>query len=737
MTDPFDRLAPFIREYIYSHGWTELRAVQVEACRVIFETNAHLLLATGTASGKTEAAFLPVLTLLQENPAQSVGVLYIGPLKALINDQFVRLGELLREAGIPVWHWHGDVSQTEKNKLMKDPRGVLQITPESVESLLLNRTSQLGQLFLDLRFIIIDEVHVFMNSDRGRQILCQLQRISRYLSSTPRRIGLSATLGDYSLAEEWLRSGTEGRVITPNVSAGRQKIRLGVQHFRESLQTDERHACENEIVSIPTEDYYRFIYDLSKSKKCLIFANNRSETEAVAANLRHLAEREGTPDIYHVHHGSISAPLREAAEEAMREPGRPAFTAATVSLELGIDIGQLERVLQLEGPFSVSSFLQRLGRSGRRGQASEMILICSEPAARGNESLPRQIPWSLLRAIAVIQLYLEERWIEPILPPRFPFSLLYQQTMSVLAASGELSPAALAQRVLFLPPFRHVSQEDFRDLLLHIIGLDHVQRTDQGGLILGLTGERVVRDFHFYAVFTERAEYIVSHESRAIGTIIWVPPPGERFGLAGRTWEVVEIDPKRMVVQAKPVKGKVEAHWAGAGGNIHSKVLQRMRRALVEDSHYGYLQNQAAERLQQARDCARAADLGRRIVVPLSGSACCIFPWMGTVVAVTLARCLRILYGKQLDIDNVGGSSPYYLTLNTAHIERVQQVLTDLQTANISPELLLEKEEAPQFEKYDEFVPDILLRKAFAADRLDVREMQEYMKLILERAAAS
>jgi ATP-dependent Lhr-like helicase len=132
MTDkdhPFYQLAPFIREFIYSRGWTELRAVQVEACRVIFGTDAHLLLATGTASGKTEAAFLPILTLMDQDPPDSLGVLYIGPTKALINDQFLRLNDLLKEANFPAWHWHGDVAQSEKNRLAKNPRGVLQITP--------------------------------------------------------------------------------------------------------------------------------------------------------------------------------------------------------------------------------------------------------------------------------------------------------------------------------------------------------------------------------------------------------------------------------------------------------------------------------------------------------------------------------------------------------------------------------------------------------------------------------
>src|SRR5437868_4280077 len=170
MSDIFNRLAPFIQEYIYDHNWTELRPAQIAACKVIFDTDAHLLVAAATAAGKTEAAFLPVVTQLHEKPSATIGALYIGPIKALINDQFERLNDLLKAADIPVWHWHGDVAQSHKNKLLKNPHGILQITPESLESLLVNKNNDLLRLFGDLRFVIIDEIHAFMGSERGCQI---------------------------------------------------------------------------------------------------------------------------------------------------------------------------------------------------------------------------------------------------------------------------------------------------------------------------------------------------------------------------------------------------------------------------------------------------------------------------------------------------------------------------------------------------------------------------------------
>ena len=724
--NPFYKLAPFIQEYIYKQGWTELRAVQVEACRVIFETDDHLLLATGTASGKTEAAFLPVLTLLHQNPAHTIGALYIGPLKALINDQFLRLNDLLKEADIPVWHWHGDVSRSHKTKLLDDPRGVLQITPESLESMLINRRTHLPRLFEDLRFLIIDEVHAFMGSDRGRQVLCQLHRLSRFTRRSPRRIGLSATLGDYSLAEAWLASGTDRPVVTPQVEAGHQRIRLSVEHFwlpPESSKANGLREGDHDEANA----YCRYLFDCTRAReKCLVFANSRGETEAVVAAMRDMARRERLRDIYHVHHGSISAPLREAAETAMRDPDTPAICAATVTLELGIDIGQLERIVQLRSPFSVSSFVQRLGRSGRRGAPAEMWFACSETHPQAKDTLPARIPWDLLQATAIIQLYLEKRWIEPIRPPQYPVSLLYHQTMSALAEMGELSAAALAQRVLTLPVFQQVSQEDFRTLLLHLIEIDHIERMNEGGLIIGLAGEKIVKNFRFYAVFPDNEEFVVIEGSTQIGSIVMPPPPGERFGLAGFTWEVVDIDADRKVVSAKRVGGRVQASWAGGSGDIHTRVLERMRRVLLEDKEYPYIQAGARQRIKEARSLAREAGLVATHIVPLGGDTYTILPWLGSVAYRTLERVLRHRTKDRLGIRGMTGMSPYHLTFHMQAGSPTQlyaELLGAVQSLSTN-EQLLTADEAPQLQKYDEYVPAPLLRMAFASEHLDIDELR-------------
>lgn len=716
--DPFEQLAPFIQEYIYTHGWTELRPVQIEACRVIFTTNAHLLIAAGTASGKTEAAFLPVLSLLYNKPSTTIGILYIGPIKALINDQFARLNDLLKQADIPVWAWHGDVPSNRKKKLLKNPGGVLQITPESLESLLINQQTQLTRLFGDLRFVIIDEIHSFMDSERGCQILCQLARLSRYAATPPRRIGLSATLGDYFLAEKWLQSGTDTEVITPKIAAGQRQVQLAVEHF---------YLAEEQEPTI--NPYYQYLFNQSKSRKCLIFANNRTETEAVISNLRQVAQAKGLPDIYHVHHGSISASLRETAEKAMAS-SHPAVTAATVTLELGIDIGQLERVIQLNAPLSVSSFLQRLGRTGRRGSPADIRFVCTEAEPLGEELLPEQIPWQLLQCIAIIQLYLEERWIEPIEPLKYPFSLLYHQTMSILAAQGELSPAALAQQVLTLPSFKEISQDDFRQLLRYLIDIDHLQLTEQGGLIIGLTGEKIVRSFRFYAVFPDKIEYTVREETREIGSIIIPLPVASRFSLAGRTWEVVEVNAQRKIIFVKQAEGIASIAWHGGSGRIHGKIMSRMRQVLEEDLQYPYLQTQAKKRLDDVRQLAQLSGLTKDNVLSCTDNTYYIFPWMGTVAYRTLERYLNFCLRESLRISSIKGKSPYFLVIKLAtdQYSELRQEIVDFCEKELTEYDLVAKSEAPQLQKYDEFIPSNLLQKAFALDYLDVEELRKILK---------
>lgn len=714
--EAFARLAPFIQEYMYRKQWSELREAQVEACRVLLDTPHHLLIASGTASGKTEAAFFPALTELFERPSSSVGILYIGPLKALINDQFERIKELLREGEVPVWHWHGDVAQAEKTKLMQRPCGVLQITPESLEGLLMNRPNAIPALFHDLRYIMIDEVHAFMGADRGIQVQSQLSRLERMASCTPRRIGLSATLSDYDTAAHWLSGGSPQAVEVVSPQGGR-KLKLSVEHFSFPDPRDEREA---EHLELAKQNYYNFIYDHTNTKKALVFTNSRSDAELTTLELRRIAAKRQERDVFHVHHGSISAMLREETEAALRTGPGPAVAAATVTLELGIDLGELERVVQLGAPYSCSSFVQRLGRSGRRGDAaSEMMFLCAEDEDE-TAQLPARMPWMLLRAIAVIELYIRERWVEPPSLRKKPVGVLYHQTMSTLKSIGEAEPAELARAVLTLPAFRGVEPEEYRKLLQYLLATDHIQQTEEGTLIIGLGGEKIVNNFRFYAVFKDDEEHVVYDGSEEIGSITTVPPPGYCFTLAGKLWKVEEVDNKHKAVYVKSSRGKVDTLWVGGGGDIHTRVLQKMRQVLEEHTLYPYLAPGAVNRLERARRLARESGLLTSAVIPAGGDSLFILPWAGSKQFRTLERLLKNNLHSSMGLRQVVPMEPYYMVVSgRAEAEELLAAIHTELAEMEDTESILAAGEAPYLGKYDEFVPPELVRRAFATDGLD------------------
>ncbi|MHA2245552.1 MAG: DEAD/DEAH box helicase [Candidatus Hodarchaeales archaeon] len=744
-SDQFYRLAPWIQEWIYRQQWEVFRPIQEEACKVIFDTPHHLLLATGTASGKTEAALFPILTLLDEKPSASIGVLYIGPLKALINDQFQRVEDLLQEADIHVWRWHGDVPQSHKAKLVRNPSGILQITPESLESLLINRTADLRKLFGDLRFIIIDEVHAFMPqlSDRGRQVICQLERLQEYTNQIPRRVGLSATLGDYSYTEQWLASGTNLPVVTPITDEPPKKLRLGIEHFTETTwyRAKMRGQPPPRGLDLPS---HRWIFDLTLGRKCIIFQNDRERTELVTHGLREIAESKGLPDVYHSHHSCIAGLLREDAEEFLKKGnGTPHVVAATMTLELGIDISDVERIIHVDSPHAVSTFVQRLGRSGRVNNASEMLFAISENPKSNRTPLAYQVPWRLLQAIAVVQLYLDERWIEPALPLKKPFSILLHQTMSILASAGELSPQALAKRVLLLTPFKNITMAEFRVLLNHLIKNEYIEQIQDGGLILGLAGEKIVRNYRFYAVFRDYAvEYSIKEGTREIGHIEQLLEPGDQLLIGGYPYRITQVYPKQKVMLAEKITEKPFYVWPGRLAPVDTRVIQRMRLSLVEDKTYSFLQRAARLRLEEGRLFAKAQQFDRNVLLQESKNRYSLLPWMGSTPFRTLLRILKFLGPDTLGIrwlqpEPVTTTDPHLpvhvIRFETSSYNNVTSLYKDLYNL---VESITEKElhqlydqtEKFIYERYHHLLPIDLQREVLVHNYLDLNEVKRIIR---------
>ena len=805
----FDRYAPFIQDFIYSHDWESLRSIQVAAAHAIFDTDENVLLTAQTASGKTEAAFFPILTQFWEDPPASVGALYIGPLKALINDQFHRLDDLCDEAGIPVWHWHGDVAASHKHRLLKQPSGILQITPESLEALLLHRHSAVGRLFGDLRYVVIDEVHSLLRGDRGGQTLCLIERLSRMAGVNPRRIGLSATIGDPERTGAFLSSGTGRGCIIPRFEEPRRNWRLSMEHFYiTGPQATQRAAeagaavpaevvsCErlgaggekavpdledlldraqgaeapaqlapargtggaagagaggqgadggraDPEVSVPevsetelmaptdtapadADPGLAYIFEHTRGRKCLVFVNSREEAEAVCTVLRQYCEARREPDRFLIHHGNLSASFRQTAEELMRDEEVALTTVTTATLELGIDIGRLERAFQIDAPFTVSSFLQRMGRTGRRDLPPEMHFVMREEQPEPRSMLPETIPWKLLQGIALVQLYREDKWVEPPRLDRLPYSLLYHQVMATLASCGELTPAELAGRVLTLSYFHRVTAGDLRVLLRHLIETDHVELTEGGGLIVGLAGERITNSFKFYAVFQENEEFTVRCESSELGTIVNPPPAGERIAIAGHCWIVEEVDWKRHLVYCTQVKGRVPAYFGDCAGDIDTHVLDRMRRVLTESCGYPYLMANARARLAQARHVAANAHLTDRPLINLGGDTWALLPWLGSYAFLALERLLKIRCAGELGLKGLDPSRPYFMQFRMKADEATfYRVVAEQARADFDPMELVYPGEVPYFDKYDELLPAELVRKGFAEGVLDIEGMRE------------
>ena len=732
----FDRYAPFIQDYIYRSGWAALRGVQNAAGEAIFGTRDNVLLTASTASGKTEAAFFPILTLMDEDPPKSVGALYIAPLKALINDQFGRLTELCEEAGIPVTRWHGDVPQSQKRKLLRKPAGILQITPESLESLMINKHMEIPSLFSDLRFIVIDEIHSLLRGDRGMQTFCLIERLCKTAGCSPRRVGLSATIGEPEAAGRFLAAGSGRPTVIPGFDGGKEVWRLSMEHFfktepqagEEETDVPDLPALEPPTDAAPkaADPGLGYIFEHTRGKKCLIFTNSREECEAVCQSLRQYCEANHEPDRFLIHHGNLSASYRESAEAEMKDDDSLLSVCATATLELGIDVGKLERAFQIDAPFTVSGFLQRMGRTGRRGNPSEMWFVMREDHPEPRAMLPDMIPWYLIQGIALVQLYIEERFVEPPRTGRLPYSLLYHQTMSTLASCGEMTPGELASRVLPLHCFHRVSQEDYRLLLRHLIEIDHLSRTENGGLIVGLAGERVVNNYKFYAVFQENVEYSVRSGSEELGTIVKPPPVGDKIAIAGRVWVVEEVDHKRREVYCTLVKGNIPAYFGDVAGDIHTRVLERMYGVLREEKSYPYLMRHAVCRLREARDTFLKAGIEGHPLVHLGGNMWALFPWLGSYAFLALERFLKIRCGERLGLKGLNPSRPYYLqfTMKVSETE-FYRIVAEEAEKDFDPMELVYPKEVPVFEKYDEYLPAELVRKGFALGVLDIEGMKQ------------
>lgn len=639
MSSAFDKLARPVQKWIRQKGWRELRDIQARSIRTICETNADLIVAASTAGGKTEAAFLPLISQVLDEPSDGTGfdLLYIGPLKALITDQAMRLEGICQEAELPVVPWHGDVSQSIKTRALKSPKGILLITPESLEALFIRRGLEVVRLFGATRAVVIDELHTVLDSERGVQLRSLLTRLELAIERPIRRIGLSATLGDMDLAKAYLRPDAASSVQLIEADGGEAELRLQLRGYLSGDEDENSPSATDAIAA--------HLFKHLRGSDNLVFAGARQRVEIYADRLRELCEREHLPQEFYPHHASLSREHRDFVERRLKDPANPTTAVCTSTLELGIDIGDVTCVAQVGAPFSVAALRQRLGRSGRRdGQPAILRQYAVEAKLTPESSFVDRLRLGLIRSIAMIDLLLEG-WCEPPKPQALHLSTLVHQILSVIAQRGGASAGVVYNVLCREGPFRKVTTEVFADVLRAIghpeTGL--IEQAGSGLLLLGSTGERLVEHYSFYAVFQTPEEFRLVAEGRDLGTlpIDNVLAPGMLLIFSGRRWVVQEIHDREKVIVVKPAMAGVPPVFGGDAGDIHDKVIDRMFAVLEGDFSPAYMDTVSLTMLEEAR--AHYEQLGFRAnnIHSIGEHTSIIATRVGTVKTSTLALALR------------------------------------------------------------------------------------------------
>lgn len=706
----FDLLTEPIQRVLWDMKWLELRPIQTDAIHQILTAKSDLIIAASTASGKTEAAFLPILSRIGEDPGRSVRAVYVGPLKALINDQFRRLEDLCNHAEIPVHRWHGDVSASSKSNLVKAPAGVLLITPESIESLFVNRSTQLTNLFRDLEFVVIDEIHAFVGTERGTHLRSLLYRIEHFSERDLRLVGLSATLGDPKDTAAWY--GAQRAATAQIIKDDAEKtIRYKVYAFESLLEGNKSDSPGQESAISPAAG--ELIFDHFHRGTNLIFANSKATVEEIADRLNQIDRQRGIPEQFLVHHGSLSKELREFTETEMRS-ARPTTGVCSSTLELGIDIGEVEAVGQIGPCWAVSSLVQRLGRSGRRdGKPSVMRVYIPLRRRKNDTDLVRQLCPDLLRAVAMTELMLQ-KWVEPPTIQPFDLSTILQQILSVLAQTGGIRMDRLYDRLVHRGAFSWIGRKMVLDLVRDMAAADLVEQMPEGDLILGLEGQKVVNKYDFYSAFQTPFEFKVAHNQRAIGSLpaMYAPQPEDHLLLGGRRWVVEDIDPRRLKIHVKPAKGYKPPRFLGAVGEIHTWIRQAMRDVLLTDKTYPYLDPVATQILNGARSVALDAGLHKSVLYDESPVSTLWFTWTGTQTQRTLMLMADLGGLKTTDLD---------VALRfDADVDAVQQCYRGLLQSEFTAEQLAERIPVKARRKYDHYISEELLVPSLAADAVDL-----------------
>ncbi|WP_304455437.1 DEAD/DEAH box helicase [Nocardiopsis sp. YSL2] len=700
-----------VQRWVWEQDWRALRPAQERAIAPILRGDTDVVITAATAGGKTEAAFLPVCSALvrqrEKEPGPGIRAVYVSPLKALINDQYRRISDLCARLDLPVVPWHGDVPATLKTRVREIPEGILMITPESLEAMLVLNGSDAARIFHGLSYIIVDELHAFLGTARGSQLRSLMHRIERASGRRAARIGLSATLADLTHTAEYLRPGEgERAVIIQDPGAGKQ-VQIQVRGYVDELRGSERALA---VCGAAAEH----LYLSCRNGHNMVFANSRAEVETYTALLSGRAEDDRLPNPFLPHHGSLSAELRTHAEERLRQRSSPTTVVCTSTLELGIDVGWVDTVVQVGVPTSVAGLRQRLGRSGRGESDARLLVYTIEQS--GPQDVVEALRFGLVQTVATVDLLLE-RWYEPPALRSPNFSTLVQQILSILAQEHGAAADHLYSALCASGVFPDVSPEEFASLLR---GLgEHgllTQESGSGLLLPGRKGERLLGHYGFYASFVTTEEFQVVAAGQKIGTMPVDPTlaAGTLLTFGGRTWRVADVDRDggRLLVEAAPGTGAPPG-FSGSAAGVGDGVRERMLEIYTGTTLPAYLDEASAILLEEARATFNANGLADTSVLP-RGTDLFLFPWKGDSSLATL-RSLLDRYRLRAEI--CGAT----MLIRDCTSERLQEVARRL-AADPDPDPLAIAEEATgrEADKYDHYLPPALLSRAHAARAVDV-----------------
>ena len=723
----FELLDERIQRWIWSAGWETLREAQERAIPAVLPGNHDVIIAAATAAGKTEAAMLPVLTHLLGLEEPNGLVIYISPLKALINDQFGRLEPLCEALEIPVWPWHGDISSSSKTRFLKRPSGVLLITPESLEALLCNRGFSAPVLFSNLKYIVVDELHAFIGSERGKQLQSLMHRIELAATRQVPRIGLSATLGDMSLAANFLRPRSKDDVEIIESKSDGGELKLVVKGFVEpepKASSDEENSVSQATHSI-TEHLFKTLIGSNN----LVFPNSRAKVEHYTHALQKLCEKNHTPNEFWPHHGNLSKEIREETESALKNKagyGHGHATAVcTNTLELGIDIGAVKSIAQIGSPPSVASMRQRLGRSGRRkGEPAILRAYAVELELTHSSHIMTQMREGIFELTAMISLLLEG-WFEPPRSHGQHLSTLVQQLLSLIAQRGGVTAIDAYRTLCSTGPFESVSKSDFIELLTHLGGKRILQQESSGVLLHGPKGSQLVNHYSFYAAFSAEEEFRVIAGSRTLGSIpvSSAVSVGDFILFAAKTWRVDEVNDESKTIFVTHHKTGKAPPFNSPRGAIHDRVRQRMRELYDSNENLTFWDETAKRLVSEGRNTYLRFSLRGNSFVS-TGDSHLFFTWLGDAKNEALAMMLR---NKGLKVALVGPA----LEINgDANSEEEAVALFKNIAANSapSPNVLLTEAHNLMQEKWDWALPERLLQNSFASLKLDIAGAHEWLR---------